>query len=78
MLDDAAVGKVQIIFPTQRNLERLAKLGSYEATVAETRVIAPEKITPFFEMRGGERYLCIPDDRGYPVTSELLSSAVRG
>ena len=78
VLDDAAAGKVQVIFPTQRNLERLAKLGSYEATVAETRVIAPEKITPFFDMRDGERYLCIPDDRGYPVTEQLLTMAMRG
>ena len=78
VLDDAAAGKVQIIFPTHRNLERLAKLGSYEATLVETQVIAPEKITPFFEMRDGERYLCIPDDRGYPVTEELLTTAMRG
>jgi hypothetical protein len=78
VLDDADAGKVQIIFPTQRNLERLAKLGSLEAALVQAAVIPAEKITPFFEMRDGERYLCIPTDRGYPVTSQLLSSAVRG
>ena len=78
VLDDADAGRVHVIFPTRRNLERLAKLGSLDAARAEVAVIAPEKITPFFEMRDGERYLCIPEDRGYPVTSELLSSAVRG
>jgi 8-oxo-dGTP pyrophosphatase MutT (NUDIX family) len=78
VLDDADAGRVQIIFPTRRNLERLAKLGSYDAVLAEIAVIAPEKIVPFFEDREGERYLRIPDDRGYPVTAQLLSSAVRG
>ncbi len=78
VLDDADAGQVQIIFPTRRNLERLAKLGSYDATLAEVVGIAPEKIVPFFEERGGERHLCIPNDRGYPVTSELMSKAMRG
>jgi 8-oxo-dGTP pyrophosphatase MutT (NUDIX family) len=78
VLDDADAGRVQIIFPTRRNLERLAKLGTYEAALAETAIVAPETITPFFEMREGERHLCIPIDRGYPVTSQLMSSAVRG
>ncbi len=78
VLDDADAGKVQIIFPTRRNLERLAKLGSFEATLTEVAVIAPEKIVPHFEMRAGERHLCIPEGRGYPVTSQLMSSAVRG
>ena len=78
VLDEADTGRVQIIFPTRRNLERLAKLGSYEAALAEVAVIAPDKITPYFEMRDGERHLCIPPDRGYPVTSQLMTSAVRG
>lgn len=78
VLDDADAGKVRIIFPTRRNLERLAKLGSYEAALAEITAIAPEKIVPFFEEREGERYLCIPENRGYPVTAELLSKAMRG
>ena len=78
VLDDAAAGKVQIIFPTHRNLERLAKLGSFDAAIAETRVIAPEKITPFIAVRDGERYLSISADRGYPVIEELLTTAVRG
>lgn len=78
VLDDADAGKVRIIFPTRRNLERLAKLGSYDAALAEAAEIAPDRIVPFFEERGGERYLCIPEGRGYPVTAELLSSAIRG
>jgi hypothetical protein len=69
---------VQIIFPTRRNLERLAKLGSFDAALAEVAVILPEKIVPSIEERRGARYLCIPGDRGYPVTAELMSKAMRG
>jgi NUDIX domain len=78
VLDDADAGKVQIIFPTRRNLERLAKLGSFDAALAEVAVILPEKIVPSIEERRGARYLCIPGDRGYPVTAELMSKAMRG
>jgi 8-oxo-dGTP pyrophosphatase MutT (NUDIX family) len=78
VLNEADAGRVQIIFPTQRNLERLAKLGTYDAVHAEIATISPEKITPYVEMRDGERHLCIPADRGYPVTSQLMTSAVRG
>lgn len=78
VLDDADAGRVQIIFPTRRNLERLAKLGRYEAAIAEAEAIAPEIVTPWIEKRGDARYICITTDRGYPVTEELLTEAVRG
>jgi 8-oxo-dGTP pyrophosphatase MutT (NUDIX family) len=78
VLHDADAGRVQIIFPTRRNLERLAKLATFEAVLAEVAVIAPEKVTPWIETRGDAQYLRIPDDRGYPVTEELLTAAVRG
>ncbi len=78
VLDDADAEKVRIIFPTRRNLERLAQLGSYDAALAQVTVTPPEKIIPFLEERDGERYLCIAEGRGYPVTAELLASAKRG
>jgi 8-oxo-dGTP pyrophosphatase MutT (NUDIX family) len=78
VLDAADAGRVQIIFPTRRNLERLAKLGAYDAVLAELAEIAPDKITPWIETRGDVRYLRIPDGLGYPVTEELLTAAVRG
>jgi 8-oxo-dGTP pyrophosphatase MutT (NUDIX family) len=78
VLDDADAGRVQIIFPTRRNLERLAKLATFDAALAEIAMIAPEKVTPWIETRGDAQYLRIADDRGYPVTEELLTAAVRG
>ena len=37
-----------------------------------------EDVMPFLEMRGDDRYICIATDRGYPVTEELMTDAVRG
>jgi hypothetical protein len=34
-------------------------------------------VTPRIELRGGERWLVIPSDAGYPVDGELLSEADR-
>jgi hypothetical protein len=46
--------------------------------ITELAEIAPDNITPWIETRGDVRYLRIPDDRGYPVTEERLTSATRG
>jgi hypothetical protein len=35
-------------------------------------------VTPWMEERDGETHLCIPDDLGYPVTSESVTNAERG
>jgi 8-oxo-dGTP pyrophosphatase MutT (NUDIX family) len=77
-LDDAAAGRVKAIFPTQRNLERLAVLGTFDAARAQAAAIAPATITPWIEVHDGARSLCIPEGHGYPVTRELLDSAMRG
>jgi hypothetical protein len=37
MLADADAGARRIIFPTRRNLERLASLGSFDAACVEAR-----------------------------------------
>jgi hypothetical protein len=34
-------------------------------------------ITPWIEARADGEHLCIPDDLGYPVTSEPLARAIR-
>lgn len=70
--------KVKVIFPTRRNLERLAMLHSFDAAVAHVSAHPVKTITPQVEDRNGTRYLCIPEGLGYPVTSEELSTAMRG
>jgi 8-oxo-dGTP pyrophosphatase MutT (NUDIX family) len=77
VLDQADAGNVTVIFPTRRNLERLAMFASFEDAVANARAYPIRTITPWSEERDGEKHLCIPDDLGYPVTSQSFSTAVR-
>ncbi len=78
VLDAADAGQAHIIFPTRRNLERLAQLGSWDEAVAHANAHPMRTVTPWIEERGGERHLCIPGDLGYPVTSQPLGEAMRG
>jgi len=77
VLDQAEAGALQLIFPTRRNLERLAMLASYDAAVAQAATVAADLITPWIENRADGPYICIPEGRGYPVTAEPLPAARR-
>ncbi|AEG48977.1 NUDIX hydrolase [Sphingobium chlorophenolicum L-1] len=70
-------GEGQIIFPTRRNLERLAQFTSFDDLAAHALSVPVEKVTPWQEERDGEMHLCIPAHLGYPVTSEPLGTARR-
>ena len=78
ILADCDAGRATVIFPTRRNLERLAQYADYAHAVADALAYPPRTITPFAEERDGAVHLCIPGDLGYPVTSERLTGAVRG
>lgn len=78
VLARADAGKGRIIYPTRRNLERLAQFEDHTTIVAHARTIPVEKIRPWMEERDGCRYLCIPTHLGYPVTAEPMERAVRG
>lgn len=75
---EADAGERTIIFPTRRNLERLGQYQRIDTALAAARAQPVVQVEPFVEDRDGERYLCIRNDAGYPVTSELLSKALRG
>lgn len=77
VLDAADAGEARIIFPTRRNLERLAQFDSFAEAVADARAHRVEPITPWVEMRDGEERLCIPEGLGYPVTSQVIGTALR-
>jgi len=71
-------GEASAIFPTMRNLERLAAHRDFNAVRADALAHPVETITPWIEEREGVPHIIIPDNLGYPVTSEPLSSATRG
>lgn len=77
-LDAAQRGEIKIIFPTARNLERLALFGSHEEARAQAEAIPVRTISPSIGERDGQRWLQIAEDLGYPVTGELLDSVSRG
>lgn len=71
-------GEARLIFPTRRNLERLAQHSSFEEIVADALAHPIEAVTPWVEERRGERFITIPDHLGYPVTQERLDGLWRG
>lgn len=77
-LDAADSGELTVIFPTRRNLERLAQFADFDAALRDCAAHPPRTITPFFEDRDGEGWICIPGDAGYPVTAERLAGLNRG
>lgn len=78
VLDAADRGRAQIIFPTRRNLERLARFASFEEAAADAREHPIRTITPWTEHREGRPHLCIDTDLGYPITAEVLTATLRG
>ena len=77
VLRRADTGELKIIFPTRRNLERLAMLTSFEAASKHAAAYPIDTITPWIEEREGMQRLCIPDGLGYPVTTETLQKSMR-
>lgn len=78
LLADVEAGRAHAIFPTRRNLERLAGFASLAEARADAARHPVHKIVPWVEERGGEPFLCIPEQAGYPVTAEPLATARRG
>jgi 8-oxo-dGTP pyrophosphatase MutT (NUDIX family) len=71
-------GEAQLIFPTRRNLERLAQHSTFEEIRADALAHPMIPVTPWVEEVGGERFITIPDHLGYPVTRERLDGLWRG
>lgn len=77
-LDSANAGRHQIIFPTRRNLERLAAHPAFAAATAHARATPMQVITPWVQQTDGVDWLCLPEDAGYPVTGAPLTEALKG
>lgn len=74
----ADADELKVIFPTRRNLERLACFPSFAEARAHALATPVRLITPQRETIDGEEWLTIPDDAGYPVTRQLAATALRG
>jgi 8-oxo-dGTP pyrophosphatase MutT (NUDIX family) len=71
-------GEARLIFPTRRNLERLAQHSSFDEIRADALAHPIEPVTPWVEERDGEQFITIPNHLGYPVTQERLEGLWRG
>lgn len=71
-------GEIAVVYPTERNLERLALFGDFAAAVAQAQAFPPRMIQVRPEERDGEPHLCIPEGMGYPITAQPLALARRG
>lgn len=77
-LEMADAGEISVIFPTRRNLERLARYGSYSEALADVARHPVGRIHPDVVERDGEDWLMIPDGHGYPVLGQPKATAQRG
>ncbi len=76
-LDMADREEISIIFPTRRNLERLALFSDFAAAKAHAEATPVRPITPEVGDEGGEAVLRIPPDLGYPVLYEPFTTVRR-
>ncbi len=77
-LEAADRGEIKLIFPTRRNLERLAQFASFDEARAQAIAIPVRTIIPQVDTSGEQPILRIMEDAGYPITSELLDTVARG
>ena len=61
-LDSAERGDIKVIFPTRRNLERLALFENFAAAKAQAEAIPVRTITPFISEMDGKSWLHIGED----------------
>jgi 8-oxo-dGTP pyrophosphatase MutT (NUDIX family) len=65
-------GTRTIIFPTLRNIEKLATWNTVADAVAGTRASRVVRVLPWTERRDDGNYLCIPHEAGYAVNEEKM------
>lgn len=72
VLDQAARGERTVIFPTLRNVEKLAESDSVAAALQAARSGSVMRVEPWTERRDDGNYLCIPPEAGYRVSEERM------
>ena len=69
--------EAEVMFPTRRNLERLAQHASVDALITHAMETPVVTVQPEVRMCDDGLHLCIPEGIGYPVTREPLETARR-
>jgi 8-oxo-dGTP pyrophosphatase MutT (NUDIX family) len=77
-LDMQEQGEISMIFPTMRNIERLAEFSSFADAVASAQEYPPRRMSARRETIDGDDWVTIPDGRGYPITRQTVAEARRG
>lgn len=77
-LEMADKDEISIIFPTRRNLERLAQFGSHAQALEDIVRHPVRRLHPTNVTRDGEEWIVIPDGHGYPVLGQPRATAKRG
>jgi len=77
-LDLLEAGEISLIFPTMRNVERLALFANIEEAIAHAAQFPPERMAARRETIDGRDWVTIPEGRGYPVTRQTVEDARRG
>lgn len=70
--------EIAVIFPTRRNLDRLALFASFAEARAQAEAFPVRTISPAQQEREGAMWLTIPEGHGYPVTAQRLDTVRRG
>lgn len=71
-------GEISVIFPTRRNLERLAQYACHEEALADIAAHPVARIHPSLEDRDDGEWLVIAEGHGYPVLGQPKATARRG
>lgn len=72
---DAQAGSAKIIFPTLCNLERLATVPAFDVATAHLAETDLAPISPRLHRdEHGEEWICLPEGRGYPISSRPVST----
>jgi 8-oxo-dGTP pyrophosphatase MutT (NUDIX family) len=73
----AEAGTYTIIFPTLRNLEKLARHATVQAALEHSAAEQTVTVLPWTEKRDDGTWLCIPDNAGYTHCEEKMPERPR-
>ncbi len=71
-IEDAVNGRRTVIFPTLRNIEKLAVAKTADEAIESADAHPVVSVLPWTERREDGNYLCIPPEAGYAVSEEKM------